>query len=61
MEDNIYFKILTKHLTNIVKRTCVKCGSDHLKFREAQVRASDEPTFVYITCMKCKHVEVESD
>ena len=60
MDDNIYAKILfanNKYTKTVIK--CEKCNSDQVNVMEQQVRSSDEPVALFITCLKCSYVSVD--
>jgi len=62
MENNVYFEILTHKLSseNTSSHKCVKCKSVNLKFKEVQLRSSDEPGHLFISCRDCGHVSVDA-
>ena len=35
--------------------TCGKCGHKRTKTQEFQMRSSDEPMTLFITCLNCRH------
>ena len=60
-KSNVYLDILMGDNKEVaVSIRCEKCGNDDCKVREQQVRASDEPLAIFITCNNCGHVSVDN-
>ena len=59
-ESNIYASILFKDNRNVSCVVhCDKCNGINVRVREQQVRSSDEPLSIFVTCKDCGYVGVD--